>query len=46
MSDGRHDEWMQLALDEAHAAVEHGDVPVGAVVVRNGEVIAASPQRT
>lgn len=41
MSDGRHDEWMQLALDEAHAAVEHGDVPVGAVVVRNGSVIAA-----
>ncbi|MEM8621337.1 MAG: tRNA adenosine(34) deaminase TadA [Actinomycetota bacterium] len=32
---------MQLALDEAHAALEHLDVPVGAVVVRSGEVIAA-----
>lgn len=34
-----HDE-MGIALDEAMAALEHGDVPVGAVVVRNGEVIA------
>ena len=32
---------MQLALDEARAAVEHGDVPVGAVVLLNGVVIAA-----
>ncbi|MFK8025200.1 MAG: tRNA adenosine(34) deaminase TadA [Ilumatobacter sp.] len=34
------DELMGVALDEARAAVEHGDVPVGAVVVRAGEVIA------
>lgn len=31
---------MQIALDEAKIAEEHGDVPVGAVVVRGGEVIA------
>jgi tRNA(adenine34) deaminase len=31
---------MGLALDEAAAAVRHGDVPVGAVVLRDGEVIA------
>ena len=31
---------MGLALDEAAAAVAHGDVPVGAVVLRDGEVIA------
>jgi tRNA(adenine34) deaminase len=31
---------MTVALDEAAAALEHGDVPVGAVVVRGGEVIA------
>ena len=31
---------MQLALDEARAAVEHGDVPVGAVVLHGGAVIA------
>jgi tRNA(adenine34) deaminase len=36
------DSLMQLALDEARAAPEHGDVPVGAVVARrnNGEVVA------
>jgi tRNA(adenine34) deaminase len=33
--------FMQLALDEARAAERHGDVPVGAVVVRDGVVIAA-----
>ncbi len=32
---------MQLALAEARAAAEHGDVPVGAVVLLNGVVIAA-----
>ena len=32
--------FMSLALDEAVAALAHGDVPVGAVVVRDGEVIA------
>jgi tRNA(adenine34) deaminase len=31
---------MALALDEAKAALVHGDVPVGAIVVRNGRVIA------
>ncbi len=32
---------MQLALEEARAALDHGDVPVGAVVVADGVVIAA-----
>jgi tRNA(adenine34) deaminase len=31
---------MGLALEEATAASAHGDVPVGAVVLRDGEVIA------
>jgi tRNA(adenine34) deaminase len=35
------DDAMELALDQARAAAEHGDVPIGAVVVRDGEVIAA-----
>src|SRR4051795_2830269 len=36
------DEWfMRLALREAQRALEHGDVPIGAVVVRDGEVIGA-----
>ena len=39
---GRLDELMGVALDEARAAAEHGDVPIGAVVARveTGEVIA------
>ncbi len=36
------DEWfMRLAIREAELALEHGDVPVGAVVVSDGEVIGA-----
>ncbi len=33
--------FMRLALREAARALEHSDVPVGAVVVRDGEVIGA-----
>jgi tRNA(adenine34) deaminase len=36
-----HAALMQVALDEARAALDHDDVPVGAVVVRGGEVLAA-----
>jgi tRNA(adenine34) deaminase len=35
----RDEQFMRLALREAVAAGEHGDVPVGAVVVRDGEVV-------
>lgn len=31
---------MALALEEAAAAVDHGDVPVGAVVMAGGEIVA------
>ena len=36
------DVWMEAALVEARAALEHGDVPVGAVVVHRptGEIVA------
>ena len=34
--------FMRLALREATRAVAHDDVPVGAVVVRDGEVIASA----
>ncbi|MBQ8535901.1 MAG: nucleoside deaminase, partial [Clostridia bacterium] len=33
-------QFMALALEEAQKAYELGEVPVGAVVVRNGQVIA------
>jgi len=35
------DDAMRLALEQAVAAVAHDDVPIGAVVVRDGEVVAA-----
>jgi tRNA(adenine34) deaminase len=37
----RDEYYMRLALREAARALEHDDVPVGAVVVRDGEVIGA-----
>ena len=33
---------MRLALREAEKAREHGDVPIGAVLVRDGELLAAA----
>lgn len=33
---------MRLALREAQRAAEHGDIPIGAVIARDGEVIAAA----
>jgi len=38
----RDDYFMRLALREAERALEHDDVPIGAVLVREGEVIAAA----
>jgi tRNA(adenine34) deaminase len=37
--------WMRLALDEARRALDHADVPIGAVAVRHGEVIARAHNR-
>jgi len=41
----RHDP-MALALDGARAAGARGEVPVGAVVMREGELVAAAGNRT
>jgi tRNA(adenine34) deaminase len=38
----RDEHFMRVALREATEAAEHGDVPVGAVVVRDGEVVGAA----
>jgi tRNA(adenine34) deaminase len=38
--------FMDAALDEARAAAARGEVPVGAVVVRGGEVVARAGNRT
>jgi tRNA(Arg) A34 adenosine deaminase TadA len=37
---------LSLAFDQARAAAALGEVPVGAVVVRDGEVLAAAGNRT
>ncbi|MBB3045876.1 tRNA(adenine34) deaminase [Litorivivens lipolytica] len=34
------EKWMRRALEQAHAAERLGEVPVGAVLVRDGELIA------
>jgi tRNA(adenine34) deaminase len=38
-------EFMQAALDEARQAAEAGEVPIGAVVVREGAIIARGQNR-
>ncbi len=37
---------MDIALDEARAAADMGEVPVGAVIVQNGKIIAQTGNRT
>ena len=39
-SDEQDQQWMSLALDQARLAAAAGEVPVGAVVVKDGQVIA------
>jgi tRNA(adenine34) deaminase len=36
-----HERFMRLALGEARSAEEHDDVPIGAVIVHDADVIAA-----
>ena len=38
--------FMELALDQARAAQDAGEVPVGCVIVCKGELIARSGNRT
>lgn len=40
------EEYMQEALKEAKAAAAEGEVPIGAVIVRGGEIIARAHNRT
>ena len=40
-----HERYMRLALSEAELAAAEGEVPVGAVIVRGGEVIARAHNR-
>jgi tRNA(adenine34) deaminase len=40
------EQWMRAALAEARSAAASGDVPVGAIVVREGEVVGRAANRT
>src|SRR5450759_2490955 len=40
-----HSDFMGMALEEAEAAAREGEIPVGAVLVRDGEVIARDHNR-
>ncbi len=44
-NDGEHEGWLRLALEEARSAGAAGDVPVGAVIVRDGVVIGRGQNR-
>ena len=46
MKSGPRNPFMDKALDEARQAAAAGEVPVGCVIVRNGEVLAVSSNRT
>lgn len=37
--------FMTIALDEARAAVQHGDVPIGAVILVDGQIVARTHNR-
>ncbi|WP_232698965.1 tRNA adenosine(34) deaminase TadA [Brevibacillus daliensis] len=39
MNEEKHDYYMQQAIEEAKKAEQLGEVPIGAVVVRNGEIV-------
>jgi tRNA(adenine34) deaminase len=45
MDDNDDSRWMNVALDEARAAAEAGDVPVGAVVVHAGAIVGRGRNR-
>lgn len=38
--------FMDIALDEARSAAARGEVPVGCVIVRNGDIVARAGNRT
>ena len=38
--------YMQQALREAHAAMDEGEIPIGAVIVCNGQIVARAHNNT
>ena len=46
MTAAQFDAWMQQAVEQAQDAAAHGEVPVGAIVLRNDTVIGRGRNRT
>lgn len=42
LAEPEHEAWMRKALAQAAAAMQHGEVPVGAVIIHEGRLIAAA----
>jgi tRNA(adenine34) deaminase len=45
MHSGEDAAWMELALDQARLAAAAGEVPVGALVIKDGEIIGCGHNR-
>lgn len=43
---GKYTSFMDIALEEAKAAAERGEVPVGAVIVRDNQILGRAGNRT
>ena len=41
----RDEEWMKIAIDEAHLAMDENEIPVGAVLIQNNKLIAQAHNR-
>lgn len=46
MIEHNHDYFMQMALREAHLSADKDEVPVGAVIVRNSDIIGRAHNQT
>jgi len=46
MIEHNHDYFMQMALREAQASADKDEVPVGAIIVRNGDIIGRAHNQT
>ena len=41
----RDEQWMKIAIDEAHLAMDENEIPVGAVLVKDNKLIARAHNR-
>ena len=39
------EQWMKIAIDEAHLAMDENEVPIGAVLVKDNKLIAQAHNR-